>query len=79
MFEEFYDLNPNEVFYAESLAEVYARNSLPAKTKDYQERVAELSLQNQLKNEIDFFSNQNQIHKIDSQNVKTRLPAGLDQ
>ncbi len=79
LFEEFYDQNPNEVFYSQSLAEIYARNSLPIKTRDYQEKVAELSLQNQLKNEIDYFSNQNQIQKTDSQNVKTRLPAGLDQ
>ncbi len=79
LFEEFYDQNPNEVFYSQSLAEIYARNSLPIKTRDYQEKVAELSLQNQLKNEIDYFSNQNQIQKTNSQNVKTRLPAGLDQ
>jgi len=79
LFEEFYDQSPNEVFYAQSLAEIYARNTLPVKTKDYQEKVAQLSLQNQLKNEIDFFSNQNQHQKMDSQNIKTRLPASLDQ
>jgi tetratricopeptide (TPR) repeat protein len=78
LFEEFYDQNPNEIFYAESLAQIYARNSLPLKTKDYREIVADMSLQNQLKNEVDFFSNQSQIQKTNSQNVKTRLPASLD-
>lgn len=79
LFEEFYDQNPNELFYAESLAEIYARNSLPIKMTDYQEQVAALILQNRFKNELDFFSNQKQIQKTDSQNVKTRLPAGLEQ
>lgn len=79
LFEEFYDQNPTEVFYSESLADIYARNTLPIKTLDYQDKVVELKMQNQLKNEIDYFSNQNQVQKTDSQNVKSRLPASLDQ
>jgi Tfp pilus assembly protein PilF len=79
MFEDFYDQNPNEVFYAESLAEIYALNALPVKTFDYEQKTAELKLVNQLKNEINFFLNQNQIQKTDTQNTKSRLPASLDQ
>lgn len=79
LFEEFYDKNPNEIFYAQSLAEIYVRNSLPIKTENYQEKVAELILENKLKNEIDFFSKQNQIYKTNSEKIQTRLPAGLDQ
>lgn len=79
LFEEFYDKNPNEVFYAESLAEVYSRSSLPGKTNIYQIKATELKLSNQLKNEIEFFSYQNQMQKTDVQNSKSRLPASLDQ
>jgi tetratricopeptide (TPR) repeat protein len=79
LFEDFYDKNPNEVFYAESLAEVYSRSSLPGKTNNYQIKATELKLSNQLKNEIEFFSYQNQMQKTDAQNSKSRLPASLDQ
>ena len=56
LFEEFYDKDPNEVFYTESLAEVYSRSSLPGKTNSYQVKAAELKISNRLKNEIEFFS-----------------------
>jgi len=79
MFEEFYDQNPNEVFYAESLAEIYARNSLAQKTLQFETKVAELKIENQIKGEFDYFNQQSQIEKTDSQNVKSRLPASLDQ
>ena len=79
MFEDFYDKNPNEVFYAQSLAEIYARNSLSQKTFQYETKVAELKLENQIKGEFDFFNHQTQQEKTDSQNIKTRLPASLDQ
>ena len=79
LFEEFYDKDPNEVFYTESLAEVYSRSSLPGKTNSYQVKAAELKISNRLKNEIEFFSYQNQLQKTDAQNSKSRLPASLDQ
>jgi predicted Zn-dependent protease len=79
LFEDFYDKNPNEIFYAESLAEVYSRSSLSGKTNSYQIKAAELKLSNQLKNEIEFFSYQNQMQKTDVQNSKSRLPASLEQ
>lgn len=79
LFEEFYDQSPNEVFYTQSLAELYSRSSLPGKTNSYQTKAAELKLSNVLKNEIEFFSFQNQVQKTDVQKSKSRLPASLDQ
>lgn len=78
LFEEFYDENPKEVFYAESLAEVYARYSLPLKTQEYDLRAAQLRVENKIKNDLDYFHQQFQADKTDSQKLKTRLPASLD-
>lgn len=78
LFEEFYDENPKEVFFAESLAEVYARHSLPLKTQEYDLRAAQLKVENRIKNDLDYFHQQFQADKTDSQKLKTRLPASLD-
>jgi len=78
LFEEFYDANPNEAFYAESLAEIYARHALPLKTQQYDLRAAQLKVETRIKNDLSYFHQQFQADKIDSQKLKTRLPASLD-
>lgn len=79
LFEEFYDQNPKELFYVESLAQIYGMNSLKAKTENLNHEIAILKIENTIKGELDYFNQQTQKEKTKSDSIKTRLPASLEQ
>jgi tetratricopeptide (TPR) repeat protein len=78
LFEKFYDENPNEVFYAKSLAEIYQRNSLSIKTDEYDQRVIVMQSESLIKGELDYFKVQTQVQSTDTQKMKARLPASVE-
>lgn len=78
LFEEFYDADPNEIFYAESLADIYQRNMLTSKNKEFQQKAATLQADAKIKSEFDYFKFQSQQERLKTDGDGNRLPASLD-
>lgn len=78
LFEEFYDAEPNEVFFAESLAEIYQRNVLTSKNQEFQQKASALQADAKIKSEFDYFKFQSQQERLQTDSNGNRLPASLD-
>jgi tetratricopeptide (TPR) repeat protein len=79
LFEDFYDQNPNELFYAESLAEIYRRNVLATKKAEFSQKAAVLQADAKIQSELDYFRFQSQDERLKTDgNGNSRLPASLD-
>lgn len=78
LFEEFYDADPNEVFFAESLAEIYQRNVLTSKNQQFQQKASALQADAKIKSEFDYFKFQSQQERLQTDGNGNRLPASLD-
>lgn len=79
MFEEFYDAEPNELFYAESLADIYQRNVLTSKNQEFQKKAAALQADAKIKSELDYFRFQSQQERLKTDGDGNRLPASLEE
>ncbi len=79
LFEEFYDKNPDELFYAQALAEIYQKNTLVSKSNDYENRALALKIDQNLKNDLDYFNKSKNAESLDYQEGSNRLPASLEQ
>lgn len=78
LFEEFYDAEPNEVFFAESLAEIYQRNVLTSKNQEFQQKASALQADAKIKSEFDYFKFQSEQERLQTDSNGNRLPASLD-
>lgn len=78
LFEEFYDADPNEVFFAESLAEIYQRNVLTSKNQQFQQKASALQADAKIKSEFDYFKFQSQQERLQTDGNGNRLPASPD-
>ncbi|AZZ37914.1 hypothetical protein CIK05_14260 [Bdellovibrio sp. qaytius] len=78
LFEEFYDAEPNEIFFAESLADIYQRNVLTSKNKEFQQKAAALQADAKIKSEFDYFKFQSEHERLQTDSSGNRLPASLD-
>lgn len=78
LFEEFYDAEPNEVFFAESLAEIYQRNVLTSKKQEFQQKASALQADAKIKSEFDYFKFQSEQERLQTDSNGNRLPASLD-
>ncbi len=79
LFEEFYDAEPNELFYAESLADIYQRNVLTSKNQEFQKKAAALQADAKIKSELDYFRFQSQQERLKTDGDGNRLPASLEE
>ena len=79
LFEEFYDKNPDEVFYAQALAEIYQKNTLLGKSNEYENRALALKIDQNLKVDLDNFKKSKTSESLDYQEGSNRLPASLEQ
>ena len=77
LFEEFYDLNPNEVFYAQSLEDIYQRNVLANKKSEFEQKVLFLEAGQKIKSDLDYFKNQSELDRTGTDDGGNRLPASL--
>lgn len=78
MFEEFYDQNPNEPFYAEALTEVYNKSLLANKEIEYFKKAMALKSNQLLKSDFKFFKSEIQDEKTNPDGTPVRLPASLE-
>lgn len=78
LFEEFYDSDPNEVFFVESLAEIYQRNVLTSKNQEFQQKASALQADAKIKSEFDYFKFQSEQERLNTDSNGNRLPASLD-
>lgn len=78
LFEEFYDSDPNEVFFAESLAEIYQKNVLTSKNQEFQQKASALQADAKIKSEFDYFKFQSEQERLQTDSNGNRLPASLD-
>jgi len=78
LFEEFYDAEPNEIFFAESLAEIYQRNVLTSKNEEFQKKASALQADAKIKSEFDYFKFQSEQERLQTDSNGNRLPASLD-
>lgn len=77
LFEEFYDAEPNEVFFVESLAEIYQRNVLTSKNQEFQQKASALQADAKIKSEFDYFKFQSEQERLQTDSNGNRLPASL--
>ena len=78
LFEEFYEENPKESFFARSLSQVYRRGGVTEKAEKLSDLASRLEVDDSLKSRFIF---KQQTHKVDSElfrETKTRLPASLE-
>lgn len=78
LFEDFYDADPNEVFFAESLAEIYQKNILTSKKQEFQQKALVLQADAKIKSEFDYFKFQSEQERLQTDSSGNRLPASLD-
>jgi tetratricopeptide (TPR) repeat protein len=78
LFEEFYEENPNESFFARSLSQVYSRGDVQSKAKELAEAAAALESNDSLRSRFMF---KEQTETVNSENYRinpARLPASLE-
>lgn len=78
LFEEFFEENPNESFFARSLATVYSRGDVKEKSQKFAELATELELNDSLKSRFIFKTQTQQVQAEDFKQSPTRLPASLE-
>ncbi len=78
LFEEFYEENPKESFFARSLSQVYSRADVKQKSKELADAATVLESNDSLKSRFMF---NDKTQQVDAENFKqnpTRLPASLE-
>lgn len=78
MFEEFYEENPKESFFARSLSTVYGRGDVKQKSQDLAEVATVLESSDSLKSRFIFNSKTQQVQDDEYKLNPTRLPASLE-
>lgn len=78
LFEEFYEENPKESFFARSLSTVYGRGDVREKSRALAEVATVLESSDSLKSRFIFKSKTQQVQAIDYKVSPTRLPASLE-
>ena len=66
------------IFFAESLADIYQRNVLTTKNKEFQQKAAALQADAKIKSEFDYFKFQSEQERLQTDSSGNRLPASLD-
>lgn len=78
IFEEFYEENPNESFFARSLAQVYSRADIQQKSRELAAAATKLESNDSLKSRFLFRQNNLQVQSENYRTEPTRLPASLE-
>lgn len=78
LFEEFYEENPKESFFARSLSTVYGRGDVKEKSQALAEVATVLESSDSLKSRFIFKSKTQQVQDDDYKQNPTRLPASLE-
>jgi len=78
IFEEFYEENPNESFFARSLAQVYSRADIKEKSRELAEVASTLEANDSLKSTFLFKQQNLQVQDEDYKLKPARLPASLE-
>ena len=76
--EEFFEENPNESFFARSLAQVYGRMDLKQKAHQFAEIATVLESKENIKSSFLFKSQTPQVQIENYNQPPTRLPASLE-
>jgi predicted Zn-dependent protease len=75
IFEEYYEENPNESFFARSLSQVYRRGGVKQKSRMLAETAEKLELNDSLKSRFIFKDTTPTVNSENFKENKTRLPA----
>ena len=78
IFEEYYEENPNESFFARSLSQVYRRGGVKEKSKMLAEVAEKLEVNDSLKSRFIFKDSTPTVNADNFKENKTRLPASLE-
>jgi tetratricopeptide (TPR) repeat protein len=78
LFEEFYEENPNEEYYAEALAQVYRRADVVMKAQQMNQLAFKLRNDNSLKSGLILDSQNKSIDALQPNSSPVRLPASLE-
>ena len=78
LFEEFYEENPTESFFARSLSQVYSRGGIKGKAKKLSDFAQKLEDDDSLKSRFIFKTKTKQVNTEDLRETKTRLPSSLE-
>lgn len=78
LFEEFYEENPDESFFARSLSQVYSRGGVKNKSKKLADIAAKLEMNDSLKSRFIFRDETQPLEAGEFNENKTRLPASLE-
>lgn len=78
MFEEFYEENPKESFFARSLSQVYRRGGVKEKAEKLSDLATRLEVDDSLKSRFIFRQQTQQVNAEQFRETKTRLPASLE-
>lgn len=78
LFEEFYEENPKESFFARSLSQVYRRGGVSNKAEKLSELATRLEANDSLKSRFIFKQQTQQVNSEEFKEIKTRLPASLE-
>lgn len=78
IFEEYYEENPNESFFARSLSQVYRRGGVKQKSKMLAEAAEKLEVNDSLKSRFIFKDSTQTVNAENFKENKTRLPASLE-
>lgn len=78
IFEEFYEDNPKESFFARSLSQVYSRADIQQKSKELATTASQLESNDSLKSRFLFKQNNLQVQSENYRSEPARLPASLE-
>lgn len=78
IFEEFYEENPNESFFARSLSQVYRRADIKEKSRALAKVATSLESNSSLKSRFMFKDKTDQVQAQEFKSEPTRLPASLE-
>ena len=78
IFEEYYEENPNESFFARSLSQVYRRGGVKEKSQKLAEAAAKLEINDSLKSRFIFREKTSTVNAEEFKQNRTRLPASLE-
>ena len=78
IFEEYYEENPNESFFARSLSHVYRRGGVKEKSRMLAEAAQKLEINDSLKSRFIFREQTPIVNSEEFKQNKTRLPASLE-
>lgn len=78
IFEEFYEENPNEAFFARSLAQVYSQGDIRLKAKELTARAEKIENDDSLRSRFIFRPQTQQVDAEKFMQNPTRLPASLE-